>query len=690
PDTVPYHAYEIRLNVIGGSSWRQAGEFISWEIDVPESGMYGLSFRAAQNMNRGVTSFRRLLVNGEVPFQQAEAFGFEFSTGYRQYDLTADGQYIYLEKGANRITLENAIGEFALPLQTVEESMAALNALYRRTSQLTGLVPDQYIDYEIAKKIPDFSSIMKEQSEILGSTVDALVAMTGEKSDKTALVATMAQQAGRLALEPEDVVKELDFFKGNISALGDWIIAVTEMPLYVDSFTLYAPGETYSPKESGFLRKLWNSIVRFLATFFVDETMIGDDDPKEALKVWIPTGRDQAQILKSMSQDSQIPVEIQLIPLDVVLPAVLAGNGPDVSLDMPQATILNFAMRNALVPLSDKADYEKVFSGFFQSSIDAVTYSGKVYGAPERSWFPMMYARDDILSEIGIEPPKTWDEFRKAIVELNINNYEAYVPTGYSSMGMSGSSSGFTVFISMLCQKGGNLYNGFGENYGISTGLYSEEAMNAFADFTKFYTAYKLPVYADFANRFRTGEMPLGIYDYTLYNTLEVFAPEIRGLWSFAPLPGYVREDGTIDNTVVAVGNYTAIMDSCKDKEAAWEFVKWWLSTETQTDYGLQMEAVLGGAGRYPTASKEVLASLPWSQSASKAILAQFENSVGIPEIPGGYMSYRMIDYAFRSVVTGTSAMSPRQALYLNLADIDKELDKKRAEFGLEVSGVPQ
>jgi ABC-type glycerol-3-phosphate transport system substrate-binding protein len=382
-------------------------------------------------------------------------------------------------------------------------------------------------------------------------------------------------------------------------------------------------------------------------------------------------------IIKNMADDSfasvyDIPVEIQLIPLDVVLPATLSGSGPDIVLDMPQASVLNFAVRNALVDLTAFQDYPALSSRFYPSALNAATFLGGVYGMPERQLFPMMYVRDDILSELGVKPPETWDEFNKVIAELNIYNYDVYVPTGMS------------VFSSMLFQKGGDLYEGRSNDYGIASGLYSEAAMEAFSVFTSFYTAYKVPVQADFANRFRTGEMPLGIFDYTLYNTLELFAPEIRGLWSFRPIPG-VRDGQNIDNATVAATNYTVILDACADRDAAWEFLKWWLSTEIQTEYALQLEAVLGAAGRYATANQEVLQRLPWSRGAAEALLAQFEHTVGIPDIPGGYMTSRMVDYAFRSVVTGASAMRPRQALYMNLLAIDKELAKKRTEFHLSV-----
>ena len=676
-DTFPYHPWKIRLNVIGGLSWRMPGDVLSWEIDVPEEGLYGLSFRGAQNMNRGVISYRRLYINGETPFTEAACEGFAYTSKFRQYDLSKDGHYFYLYKGSNTISLENIVGIYAKPLSEVEESLMVLNNLYLRIIQVTGLVPDRFIDYDIVSKVDNFTEILVSESERLYGVIDSLVGISGEKNSGTGIIEAMAAQAARISKKSERIIPELNTFKGNISALGSWIISVSEMPLYLDSLTLYAPDSGYYPKETNVIIKIWRGLVRFLATFFIDETKLGDEEvSSNALRVWVPTGRDQAQIVKNMSDDSfvpkfNIPVEVQLIPMDVVIPASLSGSGPDVLFSMGQAQVLNFAIRNALAGMSNFNGYSSVIGRFYTSAIEPVTFLDEVYGIPETQSFPMMYVRDDILAEAGIKVPECWDEFRNAIVELNIRNYDVYIPT--------------FIYDSLVYQYGGRLYEGTGRDYGISTGLYSEAAMEAFSDYTGFYTAYKVPVSADFANRFRTGEMPLGIADYTLYNTLELFAPEIRGLWSFHPLPGKRDSAGYINNTVIAGSAYTVIMADSKNKEAAWKYVTWWLSTDAQTEYALQLEAILGTAGRYNTANPEVIGSLAWSQDAISALLSQLKNTVGIPEMPGSYMSSRMKDYAFASVVTGRNAMAPRQALYMNLPAIDRELARKRQEFNLSV-----
>ena len=206
--------------------------------------------------------------------------------------------------------------------------------------------------------------------------------------------------------------------------------------------------------------------------------------------------------------------------------------------------------------------------------------------------------------------------------------------------------------------------------------------MQAFLRLTKFYTGYDVPLSANFANRFRSGEMPIGIADYTLYNTLELFAPEIRGLWSFHTLPGQQQEDGRINYSTLSTSTNTVILQKCDNVDAAWEFLRWWDSTDTQLSYAQLLEEVLGSSGRYATANKNVLQQLSWSGDSLTALQDQFAHSLYTPAVPGQYMTTRMVTYSFNNVVTDTQSMSAREALYLNLRKIDAELDRKRKELG--------
>ena len=675
PNTVPYHPYKIKLNTIGGPNWRTPGDFIKWKIAVPDEGLYRISFRGEQNTNRGVMSFRQLKVNEEVPFREAMTIPFGFHSGFVNYvPGDSEGDFlIHLNKGPNTVSLEVVLGSFAAPLSEVEKSVLVLNELYRKTVQITGLVPDKFIDYEITNKIPNYAESFKAESDRLKKVVDELVGITGEKGEKTAIIEKMQVQTERLSQHPENVINELGTLANNISSMGTWITSISEMPLRLDSFTLSAPGAKLpKPKPNAFVRGYYG-LVRFLSTFFVDETKLSDTSSEHALKVWISAGRDQAQIIKNLIDQNftpkfNIPIDLQLIPEDVILPATLAGNGPDVALAVPQATVINFAMRNALVDLSKLDGFSKIREKFTDSAIRTSSYQQGIYGLPEQQTFMMMFYRQDILKQLGLKPPRTWEDVENIIAVLHANNYDFYIP-------------GQALFPSLVYQYGGDLYKGSQNNYGIQSGLTDDNAMNAFNRITRFFTSYRLPVSADFPNRFRSGEMPIGIAPYTTYNQLEVFAPEIRGLWSFAPLPGVSRSDGSVNDTVVSDTINSIMMNTSRNKNDAWKFMQWWLDTATQTMYANALEAVMGAAARYPTANMEVLKQLPWSSKDSQQLMRQFKDTVGVPEVPGGYMTARAIDYAFRSVVT--NGQNPREALYLNIKQVDKELTKKRKEFHL-------
>jgi ABC-type glycerol-3-phosphate transport system substrate-binding protein len=338
---------------------------------------------------------------------------------------------------------------------------------------------------------------------------------------------------------------------------------------------------------------------------------------------------------------------------------------------MSQAQVMDFAVRHALVDISVLDGFNEEAARYFPSAMEGITFQGKTYGLPETQSFPVMFYRWDILDNLGLKPPKTWEEFREIIPVLQRNNYDVYVP-------------GTALLAPLTIQKGGDIYLGSGNDYGIQSGLLEEPAMLAFKEITDYFTAYKLPTVMDFNNRFRTGEVPIGIADYITYCTLEIFAPEIRGLWTFEALPGTPKADGSIDNRTVSGTSQSVILKAAEDRnrlEDAWTFVKWWTSTDIQVEFANGLEAILGTSARYAAAGPDVLVRLPWAASDAKKILEQFAATRGIPSVPGYYMQDRMVGYAFNNVVA--DGANPREVLYLDTKNINSELTKKRKEFGL-------
>jgi ABC-type glycerol-3-phosphate transport system substrate-binding protein len=295
-----------------------------------------------------------------------------------------------------------------------------------------------------------------------------------------------------------------------------------------------------------------------------------------------------------------------------------------------------------------------------------------------------MYYRTDIFEQLNLTPPETWDEFNELIPELMTRNLEIGMPKGV----INPSAGDMNMFLTFLYQIDTELYR----DGGRATNLDSPEAVSAFTTFTNYFNLYKFPVDYDFANRFRRGEMPLGFADYTLYNQFAIFAPEIRGLWAFSNVPGTVREDGTLNRSIPASGSATIMLRSASDKEASWEFMKWWSSAQTQADYGIGMESLLGESAMYATANMEALGMLPWQAKDYRQIMSQWDHVAGTPEVPGGYYSFRAYAFAFNRLINTYKnqrvnnlydMVDPGDVMQDYIASINAELTRKREEFGI-------
>ena len=115
------------------------------------------------------------------------------------------------------------------------------------------------------------------------------------------------------------------------------------------------------------------------------------------------------------------------------------------------------------------------------------------------------------------------------------------------------------------------------------------------------------------------------------------------------------------------------------EREAAWEFLKWLTSDDTQTQFGQNMEAMLGPLGRYNTANVNAMRNLAWSAVELDRLETQRAALVEIPMIPANYSVIRHIRNAFRSVVNDN--YFPRFALEMYNRDINAEITRKNAEL---------
>ncbi len=689
-NTEPYSAAKIKLNAIGGDAWRVAGQWIEWECEVPEDGLYQLSFKARQNYNRGMVSSRKLTIDGITPFKEAAALEFRYTSGWELTTLTdEEGNpcLLPLTKGKHVIRLEVTLGDLGSILSQIEDSVNRLNSIYRKILIVTGSKPDPYRDYHIDQVYPDVMVAIQRETEYLDDIIEQLKELTGQKGSEAAVAGNISAQLKRFLKNPDVIPRSMEGFKLNISALATSILNLSNSQLDVDCFYISAPGAKLPKVKETFFGKVAHELRSFTASFFEDYTTVGNVYSGETIEVWLLSGRDQATILKNMidetfSQDTGIGVNVKLVEAGTLLPAVVAGTGPDIALTVDNGVPVDYALRNAAVDLTQFEDFDEVASEYYPSAFVPFEFDGGIYGLPETQIFNVLYYRKDILeNELGLnipdDLPQTWDDVIALLPVLQKKNLQFALPsTDRVINGVKNPDS--SGMLAMLYQSGGSLYN---EEHTRAL-LDDENSVAAFEKYTQFFTHYGLPLEYDFVNRFRSGEMPIGVADYNWYNVLSVFAPEIRGLWGFAMIPGTKKADGTIDHSAFCYGQASIMLKGAENYDACWKFMKWWASSDVKVRYARELESIMGAAARYATANKVAFEQMSWSSEYAKILKEQWEWVDGTPSIAGGYSTIRHMINAFRKVAYAKE--DPRETLLDYTRTINEEITYKRKELGLD------
>lgn len=732
--TSPCDTGRTMLNTIGGDKWQVARQVIAYKFKVEKSGLYTISPRYRQNINDGMYSSRVLNIYSDstvaegakgyydgVPFDEARELRFNYSTDWKlnplQYGIiSTDGedrtiQYVdcefYFEAGVEyTIEFEIALGTMADIVRSVASSLTRINNDYLNIMKLTGADPDEYRDYYFSSVMPDTVIDLIRQGSKISKIAEELTALSGVKSSNVATLEKVAWLLDRMGDNPEEeIAKNLSQLKSYIGSLGTWLSDAKNQPLQMDYILIQSAEEKLPAAKANFFQGLVHEIKSFWMSFFRNYDRMGASEENigstESIEVWMSSGRDQTQVMRNLINNdftpkSNIPVDLKLIAGGTLLPSILAGRGPDVYVGLGDDTVINYAIRGALLEIEEfegftdllyyKVDenYNTVYdengepirnpnatfndSAMFVLGIPDADNFMHYYALPETQGFSMMFLRTDIMADLGIDCLDTWDDLREAATILSQNSMTIGLHNDYK------------VF---LYQMGGTLF----ADGGMRINLDSNVALDSFETMCELFTQYSFPYKYDFVNRFRTGEMPIGIAGYNgTYNHLIVFATELRGLWEFVPLPGIETVDAegnkTINNVAVSSISSIVMINGCENEKDSWEFMKWHSSSECQINYSNEMVAILGDSAKHATANIQALESMPWTNKEYKNLMAQFNNLASIPNYPGAYIIGRYTKFAFLDAYNDKA--NPVTELLSYISTINKEITRKREEFGLE------
>ena len=699
PKTEPRSGAQRVLNTLGGWRWRLGNAAVTWSFDVPESGLYTINLKVAQTSDPGMPAYRQLMIDGEIPFSEMRLYAFPYHDnwyGETLHDENGEPFRFYLTEGTHTLTATVKLGPIGELMQRTEDDVQYLGAMQREIVKITGTDPDYNYEYDLYRTMPELSGQLTYLAGRLTESADLLASISNETTSMENNYRQIIDQLTFFAEDVDRIPRALSDMDNAQTNLGTYIADVEKCPLLIDYIIVSSPDEQFKVTASTLWERMGVTYENFMASFTKDYDSVGliVDEASETntvLDVWIGRGTEWGEILKELADEDFTPqtgivINLHVLPtgqlttgsVNTLMLSVTSGTAPDVALSVEYNLPGEFAFRDAAVDLTQFADFDEVAKRFYESSLVPYSYNNGVFALPETMDFTVMVYRRDILAELELELPETWDDlYQKVLPRLYENNMSFSLPVDTSvSSNSPGALRGYTM---LLLQMGGDYYR----DGGVSSGLDSPEAYQAFKAWTDMYANYGIDEESNFFTRIRTGTMPIGIGNFTTYMQLLTSAPELYGRWSIAPVPGTRQADGTVSHAVGTTASTANIILAQSDKQdAAWEFLKWWTSEEIQTRYGRELEAILGTGARWNTANVASFYDLPWDARHATIIKAQMDAAQEQLIVPGGYFTGRHIINAWNRVVINNE--NARDSLEEAVEDINKELSNKRHEFGLE------
>lgn len=734
PSVTPYDYNRKLLNVTSG--WDQSGQEISWDLNVESAGFYPLTFHY-YNDNDNFPLFRKIEINGEVPFKEVVNYSFPTTGPYYANHVVSDKDgnpyYFYLKSGHNTISVTATIE----PLLEVYNNLMAvyddINDFSIQIRKITGATIDQNKEYELVQYFPETLSVLKAYKNIIIDSYNKLYDFVG--NDKSSSVLSYFQRMkeiiDELIDEPNDLPLKLNLFSSGDNCLAklvaDTANTLQNTNMVLDTIYVTNDSSKIRPSNSSFFSSFYSSLVTLGQTFTSDKykTILNDGE----LNIWSARSQAYNDILQTYADNEFTPntkceefpngikVNIRQMPSeDNLIYAYAANTVPDLVLGINSGRAFEFALRgDAAYPLSDFDDtwkYKNNYWGFTPYYFDVVDnmprgqlmsmlYNDKFYSLPESTSAELMFSRDDIMNVMGdkgeaLPIPQTWEE----VVGI-LSRLQSAGRNFYYSASASGSLKSLSATAQFILQNNGSILS----SDAFTTDLRNQNTYEGIKLLTDLYTIYALPTeVGSFYNHFRYGTYPLGIGDVGMYLQLKYVAPELLGKWSVHQIPGIKQEvlqDGTykdlnhdgeedeISRWYISNGSSAMIFNNSKMIDEAWLFLQWWMSTSVQEAFTEALQSTFGPSVVWFSANLDAAQSLPIDSEVRKVVLKQVKWIIDLQQIPGQYMLQRGLSDIWNTVVFGTSSsgnstgkLTVGEAIDLQKVIIDREIQRKMDEFG--------
>lgn len=686
PSVTPHDRVYKLNNIIDGESWADAGQEITYEIEVTNSGYYNLAMHYS-NYKNDFSVFRSIYIDGEIPFEEFKNYEFEPTKGSLWEIEIAGGlesYQIYLTEGTHTITFRAEHESIIQSIRNLQLVLDHINQFALEIKKVTGAAEiDTQRTWKLTQYIPETAQYLEAYEILLKQMIDqmSVYAPNGYNSATLASLVKGIFKLDMMQEDPDELPLYLDDLFSDTSSLTQLLGTTMEdfydQELYLDEFYLFNNEDLLPKENANIFQKFASGIASFFATFTSEKYNI-EKDP-EAVTIWVNRPITNIDIMQKLADASFTPetgikVKFSVMPdaTKLVL-AAAADNTPDVALGLLSYMPFELAIRGALYDLSSFDDFWYVAGDFVPGAMIPYVLDDKVYAIPETLDFHTLIYREDIFRSLDLTPPDTWDDVVNILPVLQRYGMNFYFPTAGGT-----SLKWFYQTTPLIYQFGGSIYS----EDGLNTTINSPESVEGIRLLGDLFNKYSMPEQVPiFYNSFRYGTLPVGITDFTTYLQLKNAAPELVGQWSLAPYPGvYDEETDTVQRWFVANGVSGVILKDTEKAEESWEFLKWWMSESVQTTYAYQLQSTFGPEFVWLSANLNAFDNSPIDYADKQVILEQVKWLHDVPRTPGQYMLERGLSDIWNTIVfdgTPTTVAIDRQVLIIN-----REIERKMIEFG--------
>ncbi len=687
----PYSPYEKYLSTIDCGSYDKSGQRVMWNFEVPESGWYNLALHYSQYQKEGMSTYRDIEIDGEVLFEELLGVSFSYTgNGFENRIITEDGSRdgkpvkIYLEKGKHTIGLYTQATTMQPFIDEINEIIDEISDIGLSLQQIAGSSADSTRTWEIETYMPG----VIEQLEALQDRMLDLYDEMGKESGTTPSSCMNLKTAASII---KQVLKKPKKLPAKVSQLSIGTGSVTELlaslendirlqGIALDRLYFYGEDNEIPAEDANFFVATVAGIKRFFYSLFnTDGAYAATASEEGVLSVWMNRSITYVETLQLLTDSYFTPetgIEVQLSVMPDANKLILANASdtcPDVALGMPYSTPYSLGLRGAAADLTQFDDFIDVAENYFyKADLEPYIYDGKFYGLPETMQFYVLMCRRDIMDKFNIDTPQTWEDIANVMPVLRRSGMTFYMPlSAYTG------TKGLDGILPFFFQENAQIYS----DDAMTVTFNSNAGIRAFETLTDLYRLYgvqnNMP---SFYNNFRYGVSPIGIGNFSNYMQIYYAAPEIADAWDITLVPGTRDSEGNINRQQFSADRGVLIMESSELKQEAWEYIKWWLSDETQTEFGHTMLVKFGSGFVWNTANKDAFTKMSLPSDDRAVIIEQWENAENYRNMPVTYMLERELSDAWYSVINdGTPA---RIALNEAVATVNTELETKMREFG--------